>query len=221
MNFSQDAWREIAPIYDAILEHPFNVELAAGTLSIARFRHYVLQDAVFLIAFGRALSITAARAHVTVDMVQFAQRVREALVVERALHERYFQQFGIAREYAERVEASPTCLNYNNFLIATAYHAPYEVAVAALLPCFWIYYEVGGEIHKRAAAGNPYQAWIDTYADEEYGSSVQELIVIADRVAQAVSTPTRQWMLAVFRRAAQLEWMFWDAAWRLEHWPLV
>ncbi|MFQ5936834.1 MAG: thiaminase II, partial [Acidiferrobacterales bacterium] len=62
MSFSQDAWESIAPIYRAILEHPFNIELAAGSLDQKRFRHYILQDALFLVAFGRALSVAAARA---------------------------------------------------------------------------------------------------------------------------------------------------------------
>ncbi len=173
MSFSRDAWTRTAPIYDAILEHPFNRELAAGTLSTERFRFYMLQDGVYLIAFSRALSVAAARAGATDDMVTFAESAREAVVVERALHESYFRQFGIAPEEAARTEPSPTCLGYNTFLLATAYHAPYEVLVAALLPCFWIYWEVGKHIMAVAASDNPYQAWIDTYADEAFGAAVQ------------------------------------------------
>ncbi len=220
MSFSQDAWTRTAPIYDAILEHPFNRELAAGTLSTERFRFYMLQDGVYLIAFSRALSVAAARAEATDDMVKFAESAREAVVVERALHESYFRQFGIAPEEAARTEPSPTCLGYNSFLLATAYHAPYEVLVAALLPCFWIYWEVGKHIMAVAAPDNPFQTWIDTYADDAFGAAVQGVIAVADRVAAGASETTLAGMHAAFARAAQLEWMFWDSAYRLERWPV-
>ncbi len=221
MSFSHDAWAAITPVYDAIVVHPFNQELAAGSLSGERFRHYMLQDAIYLVAFSRALSVTAARVPDTGAMVRFAERAREAIVVERALHDGFFRHYGIAPEVAARTEPSPTCLNYTNFLVATAYHAPYEVVVAAVLPCFWIYWEVGKHILERAAPDNPYRAWIDTYADEAFGVAVRAVIAIADRVAEGASATLRADMLAAFARAAELEWMFWDAAYRLEDWPAV
>ncbi|MEE8274123.1 MAG: thiaminase II [Alphaproteobacteria bacterium] len=221
MSFSDDAWMAITPVYDAIVAHPFNRELAAGSLSGERFRHYMLQDAVYLVAFSRALSVAAARAPDTDAMVRFAERAREAIVVERALHGGFFRDYGVAPDVAAATEPSPTCLNYTNFLVATAYHAPYEVVVAAVLPCFWIYWEVGKHIMERAVANNPYQAWIDTYADEAFGSAVRAVIAIADGVAEEASDAARSDMLAAFARASELEWMFWDSAYRLEDWPAV
>ena len=41
---------------------------------------------------------------------------------------------------------SPACHHYVSFLLATAYGEPYEVLLGALLPCFWIYAEVGSDI---------------------------------------------------------------------------
>ena len=154
-------------------------------------------------------------------MVKFAQSAREAIVVERALHESFFRKFGIPPDVAERTEPSPTCFSYTNFLVATAYHAPYEILVAALLPCFWIYWEVGKHIMDRAAPDNPYQAWIDTYADEAFGAAVRDVIAIADHVAAGASDTVRADMFAAFARATRLEWMFWDSAYRLERWPVA
>src|SRR5205823_9430160 len=58
---------------------------------------------------------------------------------------------------------------------------PWEVLVAALLPCFWIYWDVGCAIARTAAPQNPYKAWIDTYADERFGEAVRTVIAITDR----------------------------------------
>ena len=111
---------------------------------------------------------------------------------------------------------SPACHHYVSYLLATAYAEPYEVLLGALLPCFWIYAEVGRDIHARAAAANPYQAWIDTYAGEEFHAAVRAMIAATDEAAAAASSSLRERMHAAFTRATQLEWMFWDSAFRLE-----
>src|SRR5918994_2996414 len=220
MSFSKEAWRQITPLYDSILGLPFNQELAEGTLSRERFTFYMLQDAYYLTYFARALAVTAARAPDNDALIQFAGSAREAVVVERALHEGFFRQYGISAAEAGAAEPSPTCAPYTHYLPATAHNAPYEVSVAALLPCFWIYWEVGKHLHESAAANNPYQAWIDTYADEAFAEGVKKVIVIGDQMAEAASPTVRDQMFRAFVRAAQLEWMFWESAYRLERWPV-
>jgi thiaminase (transcriptional activator TenA) len=220
MSFSQDAWQRIVPLYGEILNLPFNRELAAGTLSRERFTFYMLQDAHYLTYFARALAVTAARAPDNDALIQFAGSAREAVLVERALHEGFFKDYGISAAQAAAAEPSPTCAHYAHYLLALAYNAPYEVSVAALLPCFWIYWEVGKHLLKTAQPDNSYQAWIDTYADEAFAEGVRKVIAIGDQMAGAGSPTIRDQMARAFVRASQLEWMFWDSAWRLERWPV-
>jgi hypothetical protein len=52
--FSRQAWEENAQTYELILTMPFNAELAAGTLSEDRFKHYITQDARYLIGEPRS-----------------------------------------------------------------------------------------------------------------------------------------------------------------------
>ncbi|TVQ37867.1 MAG: thiaminase II, partial [Wenzhouxiangella sp.] len=92
---------------------------------------------------------------------------------------------------------------------------------AALLPCFWIYREVGLHIHARAAGDNPFRDWIDTYAGEDFSRSVDRAIEITDQAAERATDATRARMRQVFERSTRLEWMFWDSAYRLEQWPPV
>ena len=217
--FSREAWSRNAGLYEAIRTMPFNAELAAGVLSEARFRHYITQDAHYLVGFGRALALAAAKAPNPDRIVQFAKTAEVAIVVERALHGSFFEQFGITPDAFARTPLSPTCHHYVFFLLATAYAEPYEVVLGALLPCFWIYAEVGRDIHARAAKPNPYQAWTDTYAGEEFHLAVRAVIEATDEVAQAASPALRERMHEAFTRATQLEWAFWDAAYRLETWP--
>jgi thiaminase/transcriptional activator TenA len=219
-SFSHKAWDQNRPIYDLIRQMPFNAELAAGTLSETRFKHYITQDAHYLIGFGRALALAAAKAPNPDRIVQFAKAAEVAIIVERELHGSFFQQYGITPRVFAETAFSPACHHYVSFLLATAYAEPYEVVLGALLPCFWIYAEVGRDIHSCAAPLHPYRAWIDTYAGEEFHAAVRDVIAATDAAAEDASTHLQKRMYAAFRRATQLEWVFWDSAYRLETWPV-
>jgi thiaminase/transcriptional activator TenA len=180
----------------------------------------MIQDAHYLVAFGRALAIVAAKADHADGVVQFADAAKGAVIVERSLHAGFMKQFGIDAATFEATPLSPASHHYTSFLIATAWSAPYPVALAALLPCFWIYAEIGRDIQARAAKPNPYAAWIDAYAGEEFHALVRAVIATVDRSAEAASAETREAMHQAYTHAAQLEWMFWDSAYRQAGWPV-
>lgn len=91
--------------------------------------------------------------------------------------------------------------------------------MAALLPSYWIYAEVGRDIHARSVAGNPCQAWIATYAGEEFHAWVRALCATVDRLADEAAPATCAALHAAYRDAARLEWMCRDSAYRLARWP--
>jgi thiaminase/transcriptional activator TenA len=199
---------------------PFNAELADGTLREDRFRHYIIQDAHYLEGFARALALAAAKADHAEQIVQFAEAAKTAVIVERALHAEYFTRFGVTPADFAAARPTPACDHYVSYLLRIAALEPFPVVLAALLPCFWIYLEVGKHIHAHAAQPNPYQAWIDTYAGEEFEAAVLAVIATTDQAATRACQDTLAAMHAAFTRATQLEWMFWDSAYRLADWPV-
>ena len=221
MSFTQDLWARAEGLRAAIHDHPFNRELAAGTLAADRFRHYMVQDALYLAAYGRALAIAAARAPDAEGLEVFAESAKGVVVVEGALHAHYFEVFGVDPATAAATPASPTCRAYTDFLLATAVTGDYPVLVAAILPCFWVYQDVGTAIDRTAAADNRFRAWIDTYADAAFGDAVRRVIALTNRAAAAASAATHREMTKAFLASTRYEWMFWDAAYRLETWPIA
>ena len=217
MSWTETAWNKGNKIYEQIISMPFNQELAKGTLELEQFKFYIAQDSLYLADFGRALSIIAARAHHTDHMLEFIRFAEGAVVVEKALHASYFKQFGVS----EGIPASPSCQLYTQYLLNKAALDQVEVAMAAVLPCFWIYKRVGDHIFQnQTAQDNPYQEWINTYAGEEFGGIVERAIRICDEVAQSCSPSQREAMTEAYLMASKLEWMFWDSAYRLEEWPV-
>ncbi len=219
MSFSERMWQEVRPLFRRILDLPFNRELALGTLSHERFVHYLVQDAHYLGLFSRALAAAAARAPDPGAQVVLARCAHDAIVEERALHETFFARFGIDEGAWAAARPSPTCLGYGHWLLSLASAGSFAEAVAALLPCYHVYWQVGLHLHREARRPNPFDAWIETYADEGFGDIVRRVMAITDAAAEAVSGREREAMAEAYRTAVRYEWLFWDAAWRREDWP--
>lgn len=218
MTWTADSWERISPLYEKIISHPFNQELMDGSLSLNRFTYYISQDAHYLMEFGRALAIIAGRMENPKYMLAFSGFATGAVEVERALHAGYFKVLHIEKQDA----ASPITTLYTQFLLTKASLSSVEEAVAAVLPCFWIYKKVGDYIYSNQLADreNPYQEWINMYAGEEFGTSVREAVAICDNLAAQASPYLQEKMHQAFEMATKLEWMFWDGAYREESWPV-
>lgn len=218
MTFTSAAWDRNAGAFETIRTMPFNEELAAGTLSRERFRTYIIQDAHYLIGFARALAIAAGKAPDPKRVVQFAQAATAAVEVERSLHTGFLTEWGVDEADFAATPVSPGCHHYISYLLATAFGEPYEVVLAALLPCFWIYQKVGVDILERAAPDNPYQSWIDTYAGEDFAHAVEEMLAATDEAAHGRSSRVLDAMHAAYATSTTLEYRFWDSAYRGERW---
>ncbi|WP_407494777.1 thiaminase II [Elizabethkingia anophelis] len=215
MKWSEYAWKQIEEYYQLILAMPFVKELAEGSLSKEKFQFYMAQDSLYLEHFGRALALIGARAYNIQDVLSFTRFAENAIVVENALHESYFKDFDVT----EKGKMQPVCHHYVHFLKSTAALDAVEIAMAAVLPCFWIYQKVGDYIYDNKKTGNnPYKKWIDTYSGEEFALAVQQAIEICDRAAEATTPEIRAKMTEAFITATQMEYYFWQAAYDLKSW---
>ncbi len=218
-SFTCELWSSIDPIYEAILRHPFITGLTDGSLTRERFEFYAVQDALYLREFARALAIAAARAPKDDWIIMLCDHAAGALRVERSLHEDFFREFALSSETVLATPPAPTNLAYTNYLLAVAYGAPFHEALAALLPCYWIYWEVGKQLTKAGSPNPLYARWIRTYGADEFGTIVNGVLEATDEVAARLGTAERARMLGHFRTTSRYEWLFWDMGYRCEQWP--
>lgn len=220
MTFTRELWTSVGEIYAAILAHPFLAGLTAGTLPRDSFQFYAVQDALYLRDFARALSLAAARAPEDEWIVMFNEHAAGALKVERALHESFFGAWGLTPAQVAAAPMAPTNLAYTSYLLAVAHQRPFHEAMAALLPCYWIYWEVGKELERAGSPDPLYARWIGTYASKEFGDVVRAVLDATDRVADGLGAPQRAAMRRHFETTSRYEWMFWDMGYRREAWPV-
>ncbi|WP_291857969.1 thiaminase II [Marinilabilia sp.] len=206
--FTRKLWSDTECVIAEIINHPFCTQLAEGTLSKKSFRHYLGQDILYIEKDARAFAITAGRSDSNEDFDFFLSMARDGLEIERFLHSELLPFFDVKRP----AKMSNICSQYTSFLLNTAFNASYPEAVAALLPCFWVYRETGLKIRERAIEDNPYQKWMDTYAGEIYGRYVQQFILIAEKLMEHASPLQLDAMRDSFRQSCEYEKAFFSEA---------
>jgi thiaminase/transcriptional activator TenA len=212
MKFSDQLWKKCAHIYKAIENHPFNTELANGTLCRDRFHFYMEQDALYLVAFSKALALIAGRSQCVKTTKTFLEFALGALVAERELHTKFLNR---DLQFPLKIEKAPACFAYTHYLLSITSKASIEEAIAAVIPCFWIYRDVGQSIVLKSGSNNPYGMWIETYASKEFSDATDLVIEILNDIA--VKSPPGQLalMTKAFKTSVMHEWHFWDDAYRL------
>ena len=217
--FTDQLWEDNRDVYEEILQHPFLTGLVDGTLSREAFSFYMIQDTHYLREFARALSIAASKAPREDWAALLSTHAADTFSYERQLHETVFQNYGISTKQIRDTDPSPEAFGYTNFLVATSHSRPFAESVAALLPCYWIYWEVGKELKKQGSKNPVYQRWINAYASDDYGKSVRAVIRIVNEMARNANVEAKGKMKEHFRRSARYEWMFWDSAYHRRSWP--
>ncbi|WLQ06348.1 bifunctional hydroxymethylpyrimidine kinase/phosphomethylpyrimidine kinase [Arthrobacter oryzae] len=202
--------QDARPDLDDIYGLDFIRALADGTLTEQHFAYYLAQDAIYLNGYSRVLSRAAAIAPTEAEQLFWARAAQQCLEVESELHRTWLS----TRKVDDGL--GPVTKSYVDHLLASSVSGSYGVLVAAVLPCFWLYAEVGATLHGQflaagSPASHPYAEWLRTYADEEFAAATREAVRIADAAARAASEAERQAMRTAFRQSCRYEVDFFDA----------
>lgn len=221
MRFTETLWHDVEEhIFLPITQHPFLKGLCDGTLSREAFQFYVAQDAHYLHAYSRSLALLAARSDTGPELDMFCRHAAGAVAVEQALHTGFFREWGWSADHLDQVAVAPQTLLYTSFVGRTVYDRPYFEGVCAVLPCYWIYWEVGKLLVQQGSPDALYQRWIDTYAGDAFATVVQEILSLTDALTGGVSSRELELGRKHFYTASRCEWMFWDAAYHQQMWPV-
>ena len=213
----QTMQQSIFSLMDSIHQLPFNVELAQGALPKEKFIFYLYQDALYLTEFSKSLAITGARLSDLSHSQALLNFAVDAIQAETTLHQQFLHQYeNILTNFSK--EQSPACFMYTNYLLKMASLNSVEEAVASLLPCFWVYREVGNKMRSQLKDNHPYEDWITLYAGDKFDLSVQRMVKITNELGDNASYDIKQKMIAAFIKSTQLEYLFWHSAYCQEEW---
>jgi thiaminase (transcriptional activator TenA) len=207
--------REAAwPIWQKQLEHPFVRALGDGTLPPETFEFYIRQDARYLDDFAKCYAYAIAKTSDHDQVARFGDGILRVLEVERGIHQLYAARFGVTPEDIKATPMAPTTYAYTRHMLYASATGSFAALLAAILPCAWVYAEVG-----RHLTGHPYAEWLTTYASPEFEEVGAWLRGLLDEHAAGLPERELAALEEIFLTSSRYEYMFWDQAWRKEQWP--
>ncbi|MDE0391884.1 MAG: thiaminase II [Rhodospirillales bacterium] len=195
--------------------HPFVKGLGDGTLPEAAFRHYLVQDYLFLIQFARAYGLAAYKADTLAEIRAASDGLKALVDVEMDLHRAYCADWGLDETALEAADADGATLAYTSYVLERGLAGDLLDLRVALAPCVVGYGEIGARLAADLSTrtdGNPYASWIEMYAGGEYQAFMRAEISALDGLAARRGGPARfDSLAATFRAATRLEAAFWQA----------
>lgn len=210
-----DAAKTIWADYHA---HPFVRGIADGTLDREKFKHYMVQDYLYLLDYARVFALGVAKARNRESMALFAGYVTQILDGEMDIHRSYMERLGISLDEAERTPMAQDNLSYVSYMLRVAYEeGPGEIA-AAILSCALSYEVIAKEMTKRnpACAEHPfYGEWVRGYASPDYAAANEKLAELTEQLTSDYSEARLRRLEEIFIACSRYEGAFWDMAWEL------
>src|SRR5246127_4518906 len=194
MSFFERLKTDASAEWRAYTEHPFTNGLADGSLAEAAFRHYLVQDYLFLTEFARAYALSVYKSPKLADMHEGAAGLAAILDIEMNLHVKLCAGWGLSLSDLEQTRPAVEMLAYTRYVLDAGMRGDLLTLKVALAPCVVGYAEIGARLAARPdarARTNPYRVWIDEYAGAPYQEVAARAREHLDRLADRYATPAR------------------------------
>jgi thiaminase/transcriptional activator TenA len=210
---------ETAGEWDAYVRHAFVERMADGSLPESAFRHYLIQDYIFLRHFARAYALAVYKSDDVVEMRQAAATLDALINDEMSLHVQYCAGWGIDETEMGSAPEDAANMAYTRYVLERGLSGDLLDLLVALSPCVAGYGEIGqrlAALDSATAPGNPYRQWVVTYGGEDYQgvarASIEQLDRVAARRLGPVARMSPRWpeLARTFREATRLEIGFWQ-----------
>ena len=203
--------------WQAYIHHPFVEQLAEGTLAKGAFQHYLKQDYLYLLQYARTLGLAAYKAQ-SFQEIEQAQKDLAITLQEVKLHIQYCKEWGIDESSLLQTKESMACIAYTRFVLDCGINGRLADLYAAVAPCSIGYAHIGTRIKAQQLSQgittensqNPYQAWIDTYASQDFQQAAEVMEVTLNNLCSELTEKQLNKVQKIFTTATELECHFWE-----------
>ena len=205
--------RHNCPTWDDYIQHDFVKQLTAGTLAPDSFRHYLVQDYLYLIHYTRVMALSVYKSDTLAQMRVGQAGINAMLDMEIAMYLDFCRQWNIPLEQVENAPESAVTIAYSRYILDAAMSGSLAELYAAIAPCLMGYGEIGRCIKDEGFIdNNPYQPWIDVFSSDEFQViTAQNEAQINTLLADASPAQAAKFQ-RLFNTAARMDVNFWQQA---------
>jgi len=197
------AWSRNQSLRQAADSTEFVSQLRKGELEEETFHWYLAQDALYLRGYADVLLKAAGQAPTDAEREFWIGRAEGARIVETALHRSRIGEW--------EPKASSITEAYLSHLHSVADQGNYAQTLAAVLPCFWLYADIGERMVEHNHDAHAYRDWLSTYADPDFADRTRQVIELTNVAAKTASDLELALMAQAFGESMLHELRFFEA----------
>ena len=205
-------------VWETYHQHPFVQGLQDGTLEQEKFRHYILQDYLYLTEYAKVFAIGITKARSLPVMQLFSSYIQVIVHSEMTTHSGYIGKLNISREELAQTPVALSNRSYTSYMMQVAYEGGEAEALTAILSCAYSYEAIGHTIvqeNPNAAAHPFYGDWVRYYSGEKYHQDNIRLLDMLEELTKGYTEQQLCHLEDIFVTCSRYEAGFWDMAWTL------
>lgn len=203
-------------VWNTYYQHPFVLGLQNGTLDPAKFRHYILQDYLYLIEYAKVFAIGLSKAKSLPVMQLFSSYIQSIVHSEMTTHTGYMEKLNIRQEELMQTPVALSNRSYTAYMMQEAYMGGEAETLTAILSCAYSYEAIGHKIIREnpdAVNHAMYGDWVRYYSGEPYHQDNLRLLNMLEALTKDYTEPQLCHLEQIFLTCSRYESQFWDMAW--------
>ena len=224
--------QDVKDVWQAYTQHPFVKQIGNGTLPRDVFKHYMVQDYLYLTHFARAHALAAYKSK-SMDTILASAQIIVHIDHEMKMHLEYCKEFGLSKTEIEQQKESLACVAYSRWVLDIGHSEDYLALQISLASCLLGYGVAAQKLTSDSGSkreGNPYWKWVENYVAEDYQEAVKmgsgEALIpkderkdvlltacppdLMEKLVQKQSPSRIEDLVQIFICATEMEIKFWE-----------
>ncbi|WP_130858786.1 thiaminase II [Gracilibacillus phocaeensis] len=218
MTFTDELRAATKESWKKSLKHPFVQGIVKGDLPLETFKFYILQDIYYLKHYGKIHAIAASQADDFKLTALLADKARFTAEAELTVHKQHAEILHITQEDIDNFKPAPTAYAYTSHLYRATMSGNLAHSVAAILPCYWLYADIGKANESATPEPEIYRNWINMYASDWFQDATNEMIDLLNRLVETMNDHEKEKVKEQFIIAKEYELLFWEMSYNRESW---
>ena len=191
-------------------EHKFLSDLVNSRLPDKNFKHYLVQDYIFLQQFLKILSLTAYKSKSFEEINRSIDFIK-GIDHEIKLHVNYCKKWKIPLNSLNNITVEKANSAYTEHILNIGKSGDNFDIFTCLSPCIIGYGEIGYKLSKiKNWQKSKYSSWIKMYSSKEYQKVAKENIVYLDTLFRTNKENNILKLKKYFKKSTILERNFWQ-----------
>lgn len=215
--FTDELYERVKDLWTSFYDHPFVDGIGSGKLDKEKFKFYMIQDYLYLIAYAKVYSLGVVKSTDEKTMAKFSSLANGILNTEMSIHRNYMKELGITEEEINNTKMALNNASYSNYMLSVSFSGGVAEIAVSLLSCLWSYEFIGHHLYKKyGIKDNFYADWIKGYISEEYHEMNVWLLDLVNTNTQNISEKQKENLIEIFVNTSRYEGLFWDMAYKGE-----